>query len=292
MTLRRAAAPASVVLGVLVLATVAACSRGQGAQLTAQKEAHRILSLAPSTTESLFVIGAGDRVVGRSRYCDWPEAVAKVPAVGGLEPDVEAILELRPDLVVGSTSGASPRLAERLGARGIATWFASADSMRAIDDLLLGLGERSGHASDARRFVAELDARERAIAQAVASEAHPRVLMVVGAGPIVAVGPKSFADELLRDAGAVNAVAAGPAWPKLGFEQIVELDPDVVIDSSSGPDGPSRVTRDAPGWSGVRAVREGHVIPLNDSRVLRPGPRIGEGLALLAHLLHPNVTTP
>jgi iron complex transport system substrate-binding protein len=290
MSRRRALAPAGAVLSSLVV-LLTACSRREAAPATST-EAHRIVSLAPSTTESLFEIGAGDRVVGRSRYCDWPDAAARVPSVGGLEPDVEAILELRPDLVVGPMSGASERLAERLNARGVATWFANADSMHAIDDLLLGLGERAGHASDARRFVAELDARERAIAQAVAAEAHPRVLMVVGDGPVVAAGPQSYADELLRDAGGVNAVVAGPAWPKLGFEQIVELDPDVVIDSSSGPDGPPRVTPGAPGWSGVRAVREGHVIPLSDTRVLRPGPRIGEGLAVLAHLLHPNVAIP
>jgi iron complex transport system substrate-binding protein len=205
---------------------------------------------------------------------------------------MEAILELRPDLVVGPSSGSSSHLAESLAAHGIPTWFPVAESLASIDALLLGLGERTGHVSDARRFVADLDAREGAVERAVAGEPRPRVLMVVGAAPVVAAGPKSYADEVLRRAGANNAVEAGPPWATLGFEQIVELDPDVVVDSSMGADGVVHVSRASVGWSGVRAVREGHVIPLNDARVLRPGPRIAEGLAVMARLLHPGVAIP
>jgi iron complex transport system substrate-binding protein len=285
MTRRRAVALA------VVLAAASGCSRDRYAPSTAH-EALRVVSLAPSTTESLFAIGAGDRVVGRSRYCDWPTEAARLPAVGGLQPDVEAILELHPDLVVGPQSDGSPRLAERLEARAIATWFPTTDSLSSIDDLLLGLGERTGHAPGARRFVDELDAREHAIEQAVALEPHPRVLMVVGSTPVVVAGPRSYADQLLGRAGAINVVATGPAWPTLGLEAIVELDPDLVIDSSGGAEGRPHVTRDAPGWDGVRAVRDGHVMVMNDVRVLRPGPRIGEGLAVMARTLHPAAVIP
>jgi iron complex transport system substrate-binding protein len=82
------------------------------------------------------------------------------------------------------------------------------------------------------------------------------------------------------------------AWPKLGYEEIVELDPEIVLDVSVGPGGVSRVTADAAGWSGLRAVRKGHVIAINDERLLRPGPRIADGLAMLARLLHPSVAVP
>jgi iron complex transport system substrate-binding protein len=278
------------VLGV-TLALVAGCSRGQGARSN-PAEARRVVSLAPSTTESLFMIGAGDRVVGRSRYCDWPAEATRVPSVGGLEPDVETILLLRPDLVVGPRTGSSARLAEQLATNGIPTWFPDTESFASIDEALLGLGERTGHASDARRYVEDLDAREQAIQQAVAAQPRPRVLMVVGATPVVVAGPKSYADQMLARAGAVNVVDAGPAWPTIGLEEIAELDPDLVLDSSAGPDEPARITRDTPGWGGIRAVRGGHVIVLNDPRVLRPGPRIAEGLAVVARLLHPTAVIP
>jgi iron complex transport system substrate-binding protein len=270
----------------------AACSRGDGAHAV-PSDARRVVSVAPSTTESLFMIGAGDRLVGRSAYCDWPAETARVPVVvGGLSPDLEVILQLHPDLVVGPRSGTTSRLADQLEARGIATWFPTVESLASIDQVIVGLGDRTAHGEDARRVVAALHARLHAVAQAVAGEPRPRVLFVVGAAPVVAAGRASFVDELLRLAGATNVVDSGPAWPTLGFERIVELDPDIVIDSSRGPERIAHVTPQASGWSGVRAVREGHVIVLDDLRVVRPGPRIAEGLEVLARSLHPASRVP
>src|SRR5580704_19111966 len=103
------------------LATLAACSRGR-ASPAAPYAAHRIVSVSPATTESLFAIGAGDRVVGRSRYCDWPPEATRLPVVGGLEVDLEAVLQLRPDWVVGPDGGASQRFGERLRGYGVATF--------------------------------------------------------------------------------------------------------------------------------------------------------------------------
>jgi iron complex transport system substrate-binding protein len=268
-----------------------ACSRRDGTHAI-PGDARRIVSVAPSTTESLFVIGAGDRVVGRSPYCDWPAETARVPIVGGLSPDLEAILQLQPDLVVGPRGATITRLADQLETRGIATWFPAAESLASIDQVIIGLGDRTRHGEDARRVVEALDARVHAVAQAVAGEPRPRVLLVVGAAPVVAAGPTSFVDELLRLAGGVNVVDSGPAWPTLGFERIVELDPDIVIDSSGGPERIAHVTPGASGWSGVRAVRDGHVIVLDDERVMRPGPRIADGLAVLARALHPASRVP
>jgi len=272
-------------------AMIVGCARNR-VSASSTSDAHRIVSLAPSTTESLFAIGAGDRVVGRSRYCNWPPEVAALPAVGGLQPDVEAVLELRPDLVVGPSRGVSSRLSEQLGARNIATWFPATESLAAIDSMLVGLGQRSGHVADASRLVAALDAREQAIKRSVATSPRPRVLVVVGNAPVVVAGAKSYMDELLRYAGASNVITQGTAWPTLGYEEIFDLDPDVVLDVSVGPSGTTRVTADAAGWSGLRAVREGHVIAINDERILRPGPRIADGLAILARLLHPAVALP
>jgi iron complex transport system substrate-binding protein len=270
---------------------IAACTRGEAAALRTDG-ARRIVSLAPSTTEGLFAIGAGDRLVGRSRFCEFPPEAKALPIVGDVEPDLEAILDLRPDLVVGLGGLTSERLAARLVARGIPTWFSDASSLAAIDALLEGLGERSGHAREARRLTEALDARERAIQQAVAGAPPPRVLLVVSLAPIVAAGPESFANELIRYAGAQNVVVEGGAWPTLGFEWIVDNDPDVVLDATMGSDSITHITPQAAGWSGLRAVRQGHVLPIRDERVLRAGPRIAEGLAVLAHMLHPDASVP
>jgi len=288
--MRRRALLAAV--GAAALGAVAACSRTRTSAPDAGAPT-RIVSLAPSTTEALFAVGAGALVVGRSTYGDWPPEARRLPAVGGVAPDLEAILELRPDLVVGLSGVASQHLADKLAARGIASWFPRTESLAQIDALLVGLGARTGHAEQARRVVTDLDAREQAITAATAAERRPRVLMVVGLGPVVAAGPASFADEMIRRAGAENVLVDAAAWPVLGFERIVELDPDVVIDASAvETGGVTRITPDAPGWSGLRAVREGHVIALADQRVLRPGPRIAEGLAVLASALHPGAAIP
>lgn len=263
-----------------------ACSRSvpPGAK---GRPAARVISLAPATTEALFAIGAGPQVVGRSRYCDYPPEAVALPAVGGfLDADFEAILELAPDLVVGAPGPNSAALADKLARRGIATWFPAIDAMAAIEAMITGLGERTGHAAQAGLVVRALDENARKVEASLAREPAPRVLMVAGLSPIVAAGPGSFMDDLLRRARATNVVTAGPAWQTVEFEHLLELDPDVVLDGA-GDEG--RVQPSTPGWSELRAVRTGHVVAVSDPRVLRPGPRVAEGLALLAHALHPNV---
>jgi cobalamin transport system substrate-binding protein len=279
-------------LGAMAAWAIAACARGEAAGLPAAG-ARRIVSLAPSTTEALFAIGAGDRVVGRERFSDFPPEARALPIVGDVEPDLEAILELRPDLVVGVGGLTSERLTDRLGARGIPTWFPASSSLAAIDELLLGLAERTGHGQDGKRLAQALDEREHAIQRSVAGEPRPRVLLAVSLAPVVAAGPKSFADELIRCAGGENVIADGGAWPTVGFERIVDLDPDLVLDGTGvGKDEVTHMTPQAAGWSGIRAVREGHVVPIRDERILRAGPRIAEGLGALARLLHPHAPVP
>jgi iron complex transport system substrate-binding protein len=256
--------------------------------------ARRVVSLAPSTTEALFAIGAGDRVVARSRFCDFPPEARALPIVGDVEPDLEAVIGLRPDLVVGVGGLTSDRVAARLGDRGIPAWFPVSGSLAAIDALLLGLGERTGRVEEARRVASAIDARERAIEASVAGEPRPRVILVVSLAPVVAAGPKSFADELIAAAGARNVVSEGTAWPILGFERLIDLDPDIVLDAAEtdADFAGTRIDADAPGWRGLRAVRGGRVVPVRDERVLRAGPRIAEGLAVLARALHPRAVIP
>jgi iron complex transport system substrate-binding protein len=270
------------------LGTLAACSRGR-ASPQAGRDARRIVSVSPATTEALFAVGAGDRVVGRSRFCDWPPEASRLPVVGGvIDANFEAIAELGPDLVVGGPGPTSATLAGRLEPMGIATWFPAIESFDAIDAMILGMGDRTGHTVQARRVVEEVHARALEVERSVAGAPSPRVLMVLDVAPVVATGPGDFVDELIRRAGGVNVLARGGPWQTLGFEEIVDLDPDVVVDASlANGNGASRVTAQAPRWKDVRAVREGHVVALSDARVLRPGPRVAEGLAVLARALHP-----
>lgn len=254
----------------------------------------RVVSLSPSTTEAMFAVGAGKDLVGRSRYCDHPPEVSALPQVGGyVDPSLEAILALRPSLVVGARGPTGTALTDKLTARGVATFFPPTESIAEISTMMLGLGERTGHAEGARAAVARLEARIAEVERAVASARPVRVLLVFGLEPLSVAGPKSFPDEMIRRAGGVNVVTEGAAYPILGLERVVVLDPDLVVDAAMGePSAAPRIAKDRPGWSTVRAVREGRVVRAPDETLLRPGPRIGEGLVTLARTLHPEISLP
>lgn len=270
-----------------LLGVAAACSRTS----RSREAARRVVSLSPSTTEALFAVGAGGLLVGRSRYCDFPPEVAALPQIGGyIDPNLEAIVGLRPDLVVGARGPSGPGLTERLERLGIATYFPPTETFDEIGEMVRGLGERTGRSDDGRRAADDIASRVRAVEQSLAGRARPRVLLVFGTEPISVAGPRSFADEMLRRAGGDNVVTQGPTYPTLGLERIVMLDPDVVINASMAESrGAERIRRDTPGWAGVRAVREGRVTSLTDETVLRPGPRVSEGLSVIARSIHPDL---
>lgn len=258
------------------------------------RTATRVVSLSPSTTEALDAIGARTALVGRSRYCDFPPDVAALPIVGGfVDPNYEAILALHPDLVTGARSPSGPALSESLAARGVATYFPETESLAGVDAMLLGLGERTAHVAEARTLVAKLDADEATVTAFVARLPPVRALLLFGLAPIVAAGPGGFPDEMLRRAGATNVVAMGGAYPTLGLEAVLALDPDVVVDAAWGESaGAVRITSESAGWRELRAVKAGRVLTLRDEILLRPGPRIAAGLRLLAKALHPEATIP
>lgn len=292
--------PSAFRLGTLLLAGLLGIFGGSGCKpsplpkKTDGSARLRVVSLSPSTTETLFLIGAGDQVVGRSRYCNWPAEARVLPTVGGyVDPSFEAILALRPDLVAGARGPAGAALSERLGARGIATYLPRTESFREIDEMILGLGERTGKSVAARQTLDALHARIDAIAKAVTARPPVRVLLVFGLEPLVVAGPASFGDEMIRRAGGTNAITEGGGYPTLGLERVMTVDPDVIVNAAMAEaHGHERLGPDTPGWGRVRAVRERHVVAVTDESVLRPGPRASEGLATLARALHPDVALP
>jgi iron complex transport system substrate-binding protein len=214
--------------------------------------------------------------------------------VGGyVDASLEAILALQPDLVVGARGPAGPALTEKLGSLGISTFFPPTESMADIDSMIGELATRVGAAEQGARVVTNLRARRDAVARAVAGEPRVRTLLVFSVSPIVVAGPRSFPDEMIALANGENVVKSGGAYPTLGAERLLTLSPDVVINAAMAPgtsgDG---IGKDDPGWRELAAVRNGSVVALRDEAVLRPGPRIGEGLATLARAMHPRAAVP
>lgn len=260
----------------------------------ANAPAPRVVSLSPSTTEAMFAIGAGKELVARSRYCDFPPEVRALPQVGGyVDPSLEAILGVGPTLVVGARGPAGTALTDKLGARGVSTFFPPTESVTEITAMISGLGERTGHAEGAKAAAARIARRIEDVERAVASAKPVRVLLVFGLSPLSVAGPAGFPDEMIRRAGGRNVVTEGGAYPLLGLERVVVLDPDLIVNAAMGEaKADEAIAKDRPGWASVRAVREGRVVRIRDEVILRPGPRIGEALAELARTLHPEATIP
>jgi iron complex transport system substrate-binding protein len=267
-------------------AAVAGCGGGSPRRTSTEL---RIVSISPSATEAVFALGRGDRLVGRSTYCDEPPEARAVPEVGGFaDPSLERIVALSPTLVVGERGPAGPRLVEALESRGIATWFPPIGSLADIEAFLIGLGDRLDAKDAAAAAVARIRARAAEVDAAVAGRPRPRVLFLFDFAPIVAAGPGSFPDELLRRAGADNVVTRGGMYPRLGPEGVLALDPDAIVDGSAPgayAEPPMALLRGIAGLDALRAVRAGRVARLEGTAALRPGPRIGDGLLQLSRVV-------
>ena len=258
----------------------------------------RIISLAPSVTEMLFAIGCDSAIVGVTTYCDYPPAARSLPKVGGFtSPNLEAILTLEPDLIVASRGNPWEPLdrLERLGIRVVAVQPQTLDE---ISETMRLLGRETGRDVSAEAAVRALDARIDAVAEklsAVGSDARPRAFWGGWTDPIFTAGPGSFIHDVVERAGAVNiAEGAEHTWPQLSLEYVIARDPQVLL-MSIGMGGVETseealaILRTRSGWRELSAVRDGRVILLDGSALLRPGPRLVDVLETLARELHPGL---
>lgn len=260
-----------------------------GDTLPAPRRFGRIVSLTPSTTEMLFAIGAGDRLVGRGAYDRWPDAALAVPDLGpGLRPSVEAVLATRPDLVLLYASADNRDAAQRLRAAGVATAAFRVDSIEQFDrttrllGTLIGLPEQGARVADT--VMRTLDSVR------TLTRGRPRVsvVMPVYQDPLLVIGGGSFLSQLVEIAGGRNVYAHLPQpSPAVTFEDVVRRNPDVVL---TGPQHGATLLR-SPRWRALAAVRRGRVLFMDTSVVMRPGARLGEGAVSLARLLHPALAT-
>ena len=251
--------------------------------------ARRIVSLSPSSTEILFAIGAGPRVVGRTAYCDWPPAARTVASVGnGIEPSVEAVAARHPDLVVLYASEADRAALRGLTALGIPVAVLRLDRTADVARAARRLGRLTGRAAAADSVVAALDDSLRAVAARVPALARrPRVYVDVWASPPMTVGRGSYLSEVLAAAGALNSFGdVGASAATVSLEAVAARDPDAVLVLATDTLRPADLAA-RPGWDAVRAVREGRVLVVDGSLYGRPGPRMPLAAADLARRLAP-----
>jgi len=248
----------------------------------------RIVSLAPGVTEILFALGEGDAVVGVSQYCDYPPTVTRLPKVGTfLTPNVEAIAALRPNLIIGPELSSSRREVRTLAAMGYPTMTVNDNSLDAIEQSIALIGARTGEQEAARRLLGAIQIHIEAV-QARLERTQPRtVVMLVGHQPLVAVGPGTFLDDLIRLAGGENiADLSAQSWPRLSIEYIIATRPAVILDGAMGSDAntPSDFWARYPT---LPAVRDHRVFGYPQDPTFHPGPRVWQSLEILARRIHP-----
>jgi iron complex transport system substrate-binding protein len=267
----------------------------------ARRPCNRIVSLAPSLTEMLFALGLGDRVVGVTRYCDFPPEALSRPKVGGYyDPNIEAIVALSPDLVVLLPEHTEAKA--KLEGLGLATFPVQSERVSDVLAALASLGEACGAEARASEVVSDIRSRLGEVARRVRGRRRPRTLVCVGRAmgegrlsDMYVAGRGTFYDEVLDLAGAANACPPGMAmYAALSAEGLAEMDPEVILDMVADLDerglDRSALEREWQAAKGVAAVKAGRVYVLGQDYVVVPGPRLALLVEDVARLVHPDVT--
>ena len=288
---------------VAIVATMASCVIVSGpwardsvvAQAAGQSKPARIISLIPAVSEMLFAIGAGPRVVAVSSFDDYPPEVLTLPRVGALvDPDLERILSLRPDLVIVYESQIDLR--RQLDRAKIPVFVYKHAGLADITTTIRQLGERVGQQEGAAAVIRRIEEKLRDIRMRVSGRPRPRTLLVFGRDALAlrgvyASGGTGFLHDMLDAAGGDNVFADVPQQSvQATSELVLARRPDAILELRAGAMSPAEQRQEIAVWQAlpsVPAVRAGRIAIITDPRTVVPGPRVAEGTELIARALHP-----
>jgi len=250
----------------------------------------RVLSLAPSITEMIFALRAEDKLVGATRYSNFPPAAKKLPRVGSyVQLDLERIVAIKPDLCIAIKDGNPRRAADAIKDLGIPVFAIDPHSIEQIQEAFLLLGEILEVPEKAGELVADMEHRLVLVKQKVASSrVRPRVFFQIADIPIVSAGKDSYIDKLITMAGGSNLAGNLAGYPRFSWENIMLLQPEVVLISSmAGGRSPEVLKASWLRWPEIPAVRNDRLYVVNADLFNRPTSRLITGLEILADILHP-----
>lgn len=277
----------------LLLVVLVACLGG--AAVAAQdRTPRRIISFIPAVTEMLFALGVGDRVVAVGSFDKYPPEIAKLPRVGALlDPDLERIISLKPDLV--TVYGSQTDLRQQLERATLPLFVYSHADLSDVTRTILSLGARVGRDQRARELAAGIERSLAAVRERVANQPRPRTLIVFGRESgglrgVYASGGYGFIHDMVTAAGGDNVFADLPQQAvQATTELIIARRPDVILELRAEPLTGAQLAREVGAWkqlSSVPAVRSGRIHIVADLRTVVPGPRVGEGVDAIARVLH------
>jgi len=258
-----------------------------GRRIAMPADVRRIVSLAPNLTETLYALGADKFLVGDTTYCDVPEAAKSKPHVGGpMNPSLEVIVGLKPDLVVVASINRYETV-EALEKVGVPVYESDPRSIAELIGGIERLADAIGMAQQGRELADKLRARVDVLEKNIAGKPRCRGLFVVWEDPLTSVGPKTFIADAMRIAGADSVVNSSQDWPHVSMEAVVHMQPDVLIFARDHGDASPELAdlRARPGWRELDAVKRGRIAVVS-GEVDRPAPGLIDAVESLARQLH------
>jgi cobalamin transport system substrate-binding protein len=248
----------------------------------------RIISLAPNLTEIVYVVGAGDRMVGNTTYCDYPPEARQVTKVGDtLHPSIERIIALRPQLILVSTASQLETFTRQLDEQEIAVYVTDPHDLEGVFRSIAAIGDLLGQRSEGERVAGELRARAARVAEAVKASPRPSVFYQLSAEPLYTAGRDSYITDLIARAGGRSVTSEVPgAWPRYSEEAALGSRPEAIVMATGGSMGEAN-REIASALKKSPAAQAGRIIQINGDYLSRPGPRLVDGLEQIARALHP-----
>jgi iron complex transport system substrate-binding protein len=285
----------SILLCIAVAVSVLSCGKKSAEPVAAPGYPTRIVSMAPSITEITFALGLGDRIVAVSDFCDYPPEARSKPRIGGVvNPNMEAIIALDPDLVFALPNVTHESLFRSLNQLGIRVITLKNDTIEDLFETIRTVGEATGTQEAAEQMVASLRAKFSEVSERVASQPKRKVMFIVGVDPLFVAGSGTFINELITIAGGTSIAADSLSkYPQLGIEDVVARAPDVILYTSLNFElTPEQEAKAKALWSAypsIPAVKNGRICGLVADYVTLPGPRLTIGIEEMARAIHPEV---
>jgi iron complex transport system substrate-binding protein len=260
-----------------------------GRKMTIPANVQRIVSLAPNLTEVVYALGAGDRLVADTDFCDVPAEAKLKPHVGGPKnPNLEAIVALHPDVVLATTSINNAATADTLLKAGIAVYTTDPETVIGTLDSFAKIGDVIGSRAQGIALETSLRARLDALQAHLTDHPLAHVLFLVWLTPPMSIGQNTFVADALRWAGAESILITNQRWPQPAFEEVLRLQPDYVVLTTDheGSSADVAILRTSPQWKDLMAVQLGRVVTASDG-IETPAPSLVDAIEQLAHELHP-----
>ncbi len=258
-----------------------------GREIEFESPPKRIISLAPSITETLFFLGVGDKVVGVTRYCDFPpEAKSKTVIGGVIDPNYELIVSLKPELIIMTVEGNTREIFDKLSNLGFKIFVTNPRNFEGIFKTIVDIGKLCGVESRANFLVDSLREELEKVRRVNSKGTKPKIFVILSLNPLMTAGRNTFINEIVKSAGGINVGEnLKQNYPIFSREEVLKVNPDIIIltDQNVGKD---ELLKLFPEWRYIRAVKEDKIFKIDPDILLRPSPRVVLAVKVIAQLIN------